>query len=152
MVSGEFETTKYYEDENMIIIKDINPIAPIHYLLIVKDHYALIADQNENQSKILGECLYKLSLIKNDLGLTNGYRLVINQGEDAGQTVKHLHVHILGGKELNWDKLINKELTPPYVPKVKSNSDISNFSSYPDSDVPAQAIKKSEDPFIDWFN
>jgi hypothetical protein len=55
-------------------------------------------------------------------------------------------------KELNWDKLINKELTPPYVPKVKSNSDISNFSSYPDSDVPAQAIKKSEDPFIDWFN
>ena len=55
-------------------------------------------------------------------------------------------------KELNWDKLLNKELTPPYIPKVKSNSDISNFSSYPDSDCPAQSIKKSEDPFIDWFN
>lgn len=55
-------------------------------------------------------------------------------------------------KELSWDKLVNKELTPPYVPKVKSNSDISNFSSYPDSDTPAQSIKKSEDPFIDWFS
>lgn len=105
MVSGEFETTKYYEDENMIIIKDINPIAPIHYLLIVKEHYALLSEQSIEQSQKLGECLHKLSSLKDLLGLTNGYRLIINQGEDAGQTVKHLHVHILAGKELNWDKL-----------------------------------------------
>ena len=55
-------------------------------------------------------------------------------------------------KELNWEKLINMELTPPYIPKVKSASDISNFSSYPDSDNPCPSIKKSEDPFLDWFN
>ena len=55
-------------------------------------------------------------------------------------------------KELNWEKLINMELTPPYIPKVKSASDISNFSSYPDSDTPCPSIKKSEDPFLDWFN
>ena len=55
-------------------------------------------------------------------------------------------------KELNWEKLINMELTPPYIPKVKSASDISNFSSYPDSDTPCPSIKKSEEPFLDWFN
>ena len=55
-------------------------------------------------------------------------------------------------KELSWEKLINMELTPPYIPKVKSASDISNFSSYPDSDTPCPSIKKSEDPFLDWFN
>ena len=55
-------------------------------------------------------------------------------------------------KELSWEKLINMELTPPYIPKVKSASDISNFSSYPDSDTPFPSIKKSEDPFLDWFN
>ena len=55
-------------------------------------------------------------------------------------------------KELSWEKLINMELTPPYIPKVKSPSDISNFSSYPDSDTPCPSIKKSEDPFLDWFN
>ena len=53
---------------------------------------------------------------------------------------------------MNWEKLINMELTPPYIPKVKSASDISNFSSYPDSDTPCPSIKKSEDPFLDWFN
>ena len=55
-------------------------------------------------------------------------------------------------KELSWEKLINMELTPPYIPEVKSASDISNFSSYPDSDTPCPSIKKSEDPFLDWFN
>ena len=55
-------------------------------------------------------------------------------------------------KELSWEKLINMELTPPYIPKVKSASDISNFSSYPDSDTPCPSSKKSEDPFLDWFN
>ena len=55
-------------------------------------------------------------------------------------------------KELSWEKLINMELTPPYIPKVKSASDISNFSSYPDSATPCPSIKKSEDPFLDWFN
>ena len=55
-------------------------------------------------------------------------------------------------KELSWEKLINMELTQPYIPKVKSASDISNFSSYPDSDTPCPSIKKSEDPFLDWFN
>ena len=55
-------------------------------------------------------------------------------------------------KELNWEKLINMELTPPYIPKVKSASDISNFPSYPDSDTPCPSLKKSDDPFLDWFN
>ncbi len=105
MISGEIVTTKVYEDDDMIIIKGINPIAPIHYLLIVKEHYALLSEQCIEQARKLGECLHKLSIIKGSLGLTNGYRLIINQGADAGQTVHHLHVHILAGKELKWDKL-----------------------------------------------
>ncbi len=105
IVKGDILVKKFYEDENMIIIKDIEPIAPIHYLLILKTHYKLISEQNNNQAKILGECLFKLSTISTQLGLDGGYRLIINQGDDAGQSVPHLHVHILGGKSLNWEKL-----------------------------------------------
>ena len=54
-------------------------------------------------------------------------------------------------KNFDWEKLLKKELPPPYIPKVKGNNDISNFSSYPDSDNPAQPLKKDEDPFLDWF-
>ena len=105
MISGEIEVKKYYEDDKMIIIKDINPIAPQHYLLIIKEHYKYLAEQSENQTKILGECLHTLSGLAHTLGLDGGYRLIINQGDDAGQSVPHLHVHILGGKELLWEKL-----------------------------------------------
>ena len=105
IISGEIPAKKVFEDDNMIIINDINPIAPIHYLLIVKNHYASLFEQSIEQSHILGECLNKLSIMKSSLGLDNGYRLIINQGKDAGQTVNHLHVHILSGKELGWNKL-----------------------------------------------
>ena len=102
-VSGEIEVKKVYEDDNMIIINDIEPKAPIHYLAIVKDHYKLIAEQKNNDAEILGVCINKIAQLRSELGLYNGYRLVINQGDDAGQSVPHLHVHILAGKQMNWN-------------------------------------------------
>jgi len=103
MINGEVPVKKVYEDDNMIIINDINPKAPIHYLAIVKNHYKTIIEQNESDSHILGECINKIAQLTSELGLYNGYRLVINQGDDAGQTVPHLHIHILAGKNMDWN-------------------------------------------------
>lgn len=105
IIKGEIPADKIFEDEKMVIIKDVNPIAPIHYLLIVKEHYAFLNQQSLDSSHILGECLNKLAILQSTLGLENGYRLIINQGENAGQTVPHLHVHVLSGKNLSWEKL-----------------------------------------------
>lgn len=103
MISGEIEVKKYYEDDNMIIIKDIAPQAPIHFLAIVKKHYKMIMEQNREDAEILGECINKIAKLTSELGLYNGYRLVINQGDDAGQSVHHLHIHILAGKKMDWN-------------------------------------------------
>lgn len=102
---GEIPSKKFYEDDNMFIIADIDPRAEKHYLMIPKKHYKLLADMTEEDALTLAACLKKLPTLAPALGLTNGYRLVINQGDDAGQTVPHLHVHVLGGQELAWPKL-----------------------------------------------
>ncbi|MBR4745258.1 MAG: histidine triad nucleotide-binding protein [Clostridia bacterium] len=102
-VSKEFETKIVYEDKDMIIINDINPKAPVHMLLIPKVHYKYLHEQNEKSAELLGRCLRKLASLRCELGLDDGYRLVINQGDDAGQTVPHLHVHILAGKKMDWN-------------------------------------------------
>ena len=101
----EIPSKKYYEDENFFIIADIEPIATKHYLLIPKRHYKCIAEMTEEDGQILSGALKKLAEIAPQLGLGGGYRLVINQGDDAGQSVPHLHVHVLGGKKLSWDKV-----------------------------------------------
>ena len=99
----EISTNIVYEDKDMIIINDISPKAPVHMLLIPKVHYKYLHEQNEANAKALGVCLYKLSTLRCELGLDDGYRLVINQGDNAGQTVPHLHVHILAGKKMDWN-------------------------------------------------
>lgn len=103
IINGEIKTEKIYEDESCIIIKDINPIAPIHFLMIPKNHYAKLEEASVAEAMELSFMFNKLSQIKNDLGLKNGYRIIINQGDDAGQSVPHLHIHILGGKKLKWE-------------------------------------------------
>ena len=97
---GEIPSTKLYEDEDFMIIKDINPQAKIHLVAIPTLHVPYIAEMSEQQSLIIGKIMNKVSKMQNELGLTNGYRLIINQGHDANQTVPHLHIHILGGEEL----------------------------------------------------
>lgn len=100
IIKGEIPSTKIYEDEDMLIIKDIAPQAEIHYLLLPKEHYANIIEMTDKQAATLAKCIKKLSSMVDELGLSNGFRLVSNKGKDACQSVEHLHVHILGGQQL----------------------------------------------------
>ena len=101
IVKGDIPSTKVYEDDDMIVIKDLNPQAPVHLLLIPKEHYANIIEMTDSQSQTLARCLKKLSTLTDELGLQNGFRLVSNKGEDGCQSVGHLHIHILGGGKLS---------------------------------------------------
>jgi histidine triad (HIT) family protein len=102
IIKGEIPSTKVYEDEKMYVFKDIEPKAKVHLLAIPKDHYKLLSEADENRSETFSYMLNKIPSIASQNGCANGYRLVINQGDDAGQTVFHLHMHILGGEELPW--------------------------------------------------
>lgn len=101
IVKGDIPSAKVYEDEDMIIIKDLNPQAPVHLLLILKEHYANIVEMSDAQAQTLAKCLKKLATLTDKLGLQNGFRLVSNKGEDGCQSVGHLHIHILGGRKLS---------------------------------------------------
>ena len=104
MVKSEIPTNKLYEDENMIVIKDLNEKPKIHYLMIPKDHYEDITKINDEQAVVLGKCLKKVGeLCIDKLKMTNGFRLANNCGEDGCQSIKHLHFHILGGEKLSED-------------------------------------------------
>jgi histidine triad (HIT) family protein len=102
IIKGEIPSTKVYEDEKMYVFKDIEPKAKVHLLAIPKDHFKLLSEADEKRCATLSYMLAKIPSIASSNGCSNGYRLVINQGDDAGQTVFHLHIHILGGEELPW--------------------------------------------------
>ena len=101
-ISGEIPVNKLYEDENFIVIRDIEPKAKNHYLAIVKSHFKLFAEMTEVQAEMLKNTLKKIPELAEILELQNGYRIVVNQGDDAGQTVPHLHIHILCGQKMGW--------------------------------------------------
>ena len=101
-VSGEIPVNKVYEDNDFIIIRDIDPKAKNHFLALPKQHFKLLAEMNEEQSLMVARMLKKIPELSDLLQLGNGYRLVINQGDDAGQSVFHLHVHILSGQKMGW--------------------------------------------------
>ena len=97
-INGEIPVNKLYEDDNFIVIRDIDPKAKNHYLAIVKSHFKLLAEMTEKDAEMLKATLKKIPELEELLELQNGYRIVINQGDDAGQTVFHLHIHILAGR------------------------------------------------------
>ena len=101
IIKGEIPSAKVYEDDEMLIFKDIAPQAKIHYLLILKEHFANIVEMTDEQAVTLARCLKKLSGMVDELGLQGGFRLVSNKGADACQSVEHLHIHILGGEKLS---------------------------------------------------
>lgn len=101
-VTGEIPVSKVYEDADFIIIRDINPQAKNHFLAIPKKHFKLLSEMTEDDAACLGRIFAKISSLQEELSLQNGYRLVINQGDDAGQTVFHLHIHILSGQKMGW--------------------------------------------------
>ena len=101
-ISNEIPVNKVFENDDFIIIRDINPQAKNHFLAIPKKHFKLLADMTEEDRLCLGRILATIPTLKDLLSLENGYRLVINQGDDAGQTVFHLHIHILSGQKMGW--------------------------------------------------
>lgn len=102
IVAGEIPSKKLYEDDKILAFYDIAPIAPVHVLVIPKEHIASVDAISEDNSAIAAYIFTKLGTIAKEAGITNGYRVVSNCGEDAGQSVPHLHFHILGGKAMDW--------------------------------------------------
>lgn len=102
IIKGEIPSSKVYEDEKMYVFKDIEPKAKVHLLAIPKDHFKLLSQADGARLETLAYMLSKIPAIAEENGCKGGYRLVINQGDDAGQTVFHLHIHILGGENLPW--------------------------------------------------
>jgi len=102
IIKGNILAEKLFEDDIMIIIRDIDPKAKTHYLAIPKNPYSLFDEMETNDKNNLGHIFSTIAKEKDNLGLQDGYRLVINQGSNAGQSVFHLHIHILGGQQLSW--------------------------------------------------
>ena len=103
IIAGDIPSTKVYEDELCYAFRDIAPQAPTHILVIPKAHIASVAEITPENSAVVAHIFQIIPQIAKAEGLENGYRVVSNCGDDAGQTVHHLHFHILGGKKLSVD-------------------------------------------------
>lgn len=103
IVTGEIPAALVYQDDKIIAINDINPAAPVHVLLIPREHIASLDDINEKHSELLGHIQLTAAKLAKELNISEqGYRLVNNCGIWGGQTVLHLHFHLLGGREFGW--------------------------------------------------
>ena len=103
MVSGAMPCDKVYENEYVLAFRDIDPKAPTHILIIPKKHITTLNEINKNDQDLLGELLLTAKKIAKDEGIdTSGYRTVFNCNSDGGQTVFHIHMHLLGGRQMAW--------------------------------------------------
>jgi len=103
IIAGEIPADILQQDERCIVIGDINPQAPKHVLVIPREHLESLDDASQKDEGMLGHLLRVGARVANDKGLSeSGYRTVINTGAGAGQSVFHLHVHVLGGRQMNW--------------------------------------------------
>lgn len=100
--AGEIPSDKVFEDDHVLAFKDLSPQAPVHVLLIPRQHIATLDDASPEDAQLLGRLLLAAQKIAADLGVGGAYRLVNNCGEAAGQSVFHLHFHLLAGRELRW--------------------------------------------------
>ena len=100
IIAGEIPSAKVYENEYVYAFKDINPMAPVHVLVVPKEHVSCADEVTSNNSIYVAKIFEAIPEIAKELGLENGYRIINNCGEDGCQSVKHLHFHILGGKKL----------------------------------------------------
>lgn len=102
IIAGEIKTDFVYRDDDVAVIKDINPQAPVHLLIIPVKHFTSLEDFMEgNNNGLLGKALMVAHKVAHEAGIVEkGYRLIVNEGEDGGKLVPHLHIHLLGGKKL----------------------------------------------------
>jgi histidine triad (HIT) family protein len=102
ILGGEIPAKKVYEDEHVFAFEDINPKAPTHVLIIPRKHFAGLKEARADDAEVIGRCHLAAAEIARQRNIEQGYRTVLNVGPGAGQSVFHLHVHLLGGRSLNW--------------------------------------------------
>lgn len=100
IVAGEIPSNKVYEDETVLAFYDVNPMAKVHVLVIPKAHLESVAVVTAENSQVVAHCFEVIAKLAKELNLEDGFRVVSNCGENAGQSVQHLHFHILGGQKL----------------------------------------------------
>jgi histidine triad (HIT) family protein len=104
IASGEIPSDILYRDEEVVVFPDINPVAPVHLLIIPVKHIASVAEIKGTDAALVGKMVAVASKMAEEQGLAkNGYRLIINHGAYAGQVVFHLHMHLMGGRQLRWN-------------------------------------------------
>ncbi len=102
IVAGSIPSTAVYQDEQCYAFADITPKAPTHLLIVPRQHIVSLSEAGADHPALLGHLLWVAAEIARSKGLSKGYRVVINTGPDGGQTVDHLHLHLLGGRALAW--------------------------------------------------
>ncbi|MBO6054981.1 MAG: histidine triad nucleotide-binding protein [Oscillospiraceae bacterium] len=100
IAAGEIPSTKLYEDELCVAFNDANPMAPVHFLVIPKEHFASAAEVTAENAALIGHIYEVIAKLASELGIAEGFRVVTNVGALAGQTVRHIHFHVLSGKQL----------------------------------------------------
>ena len=103
MEKGDIPAEKVYDDDSVFAISDINPQAPVHLLIIPKKHYSTILELDEKDQELVGSVFSAANCLAKDYGLDqSGFRVVVNCGAEAGQSVFHVHYHLLGGRAMHW--------------------------------------------------
>lgn len=106
IIKGEIPADKVYEDEHCIAIKDINPQAPVHVLVIPRKQIATLAEAQAEDQALLGHLMLAAGTVARQLGVDDAFRLIVNNGEGVGMTVYHLHLHIIAGRELAEGRMV----------------------------------------------
>ena len=102
IISGEIPSDKIYEDDKIFVFSDINPEAPIHFLVIPKEHIASVNELTDTNADIISHIFLQIKKLVKQVGIDeSGYRVITNTGDDAGQTVHHMHFHVIGRKKLS---------------------------------------------------
>ena len=102
IISGEIPSNKAYEDDKVLAFYDLEPQAPVHILIVPKEHIACAADVTPENSAVIAHIFEVAAIIAKEKGLDDGFRIVNNCGDSAGQTVKHIHFHLMGGRDFGW--------------------------------------------------
>jgi len=102
IIRGELPSRKVYEDEYIFAFEDVNPQAPTHVLVVPKRHFAGLKEAKAEDAELVGRCHLAAARIARDRSIEDGYRTVMNIGPRAGQSVFHLHVHLIGGRAMHW--------------------------------------------------
>jgi histidine triad (HIT) family protein len=102
IINGEIPSKKVYEDEHTYAFEDLDPQAPTHVLVIPKKHIRGLKEAESSDAEVVGRCHLAAAKIAKDRGIEDGYRTVLNVGPGSGQSVFHMHVHLVGGRKLNW--------------------------------------------------